>query len=153
MVATGGRDGYNGRAFILNRSFDDRGQGARPRGPKPVSEILGDLFASRGLARVRALGELEAAWGDAVGEAGRRHTKVDGLRRGILSVTVAHPTLLEELASFQKANLLAALRQSMAGTRSHDIRFRVGPIEPDPAGSELEPKNRRLRVLDAVGPD
>ena len=126
----------------MNRSIDDRGQGARPRGPKPVSEILGDLFASRGLARVRALGELEAAWGEAVGDAGRRHTKVDGLRRGILSVTVAHPTLLEELASFQKANLLANLRRSMAGTPIHDIRFRVGPIEPDPAGPEPDPHPR-----------
>ena len=123
----------------MSRSFDDRGQGSRPRGPKPVSEILGDLFAARGLARVQALGELEAAWGDAVGEAGRRHTKVDGLRRGVLSVTVAHPTLLEELASFQKSNLLAALRQSIVGTPIHDIRFRVGPIEPESPGSETSP--------------
>lgn len=103
--------------------------GGRTRGPKPVADILGDLFAARGLARVRAMGELEAAWSDAVGEPGRRQTRVEGLRRGVLSVTVAHPTLLAELASFQKPNLLAALRRSMGGTPIHDIRFRVGPID------------------------
>jgi predicted nucleic acid-binding Zn ribbon protein len=138
----------------LNRESDDRepdvpprrptgGMGPRPapggaRGPKPVAEILGDLFAARGLARVRALGELEAAWSDAIGEPGRRQTRVDGLRRGVLSITVAHPTLLEELASFQKPNLLVALRRSMGGTPIHDIRFRIGPVDradpPPPPG-------------------
>ncbi len=75
------------------------------------------------------MGELEAAWADAVGEAGRGQTRVDGLRRGVLSVTVAHPTLLAELASFQKPTLLAALRRSMGGTPILDIRFRVGPVD------------------------
>lgn len=127
----------------MNRETDDRDRdgparrhpsrgpapGGRSRGPKPVADILGDLFAMRGLARVRAVGELEAAWADAVGEPGRDQTRVDGLRRGVLSVTVAHPTLLAELASFQKPTLLAALRRSMGGTPIHDIRFRVGPID------------------------
>ena len=91
------------------------------------------LFAARGLARVQALGELEAAWADAVGEPGRRQTRVEGLRRGVLSVTVAHPTLLEELASFQKPNLLASLRRAMGGTPILDIRFRVGTVDqPNP---------------------
>jgi predicted nucleic acid-binding Zn ribbon protein len=109
------------------------------RGTKPLTDILGDLFAARGLARVQALGELEAAWAEAVGEPGRRQTRVEGLRRGVLSVTVAHPTLLEELASFQKPDLLASLRRSMGGTPIHDIRFRVGPI----AGGESPPKPGR----------
>ena len=127
----------------MNRETDDRDRdgparrppsrgpapGGRSRGPKPVADILGDLFAARGLARVRAMGELEAAWSDAVGELGRKQTRVEGLRRGVLSVTVAHPTLLAELASFQKPTLLAALRRSMGGTPIHDIRFRVGPID------------------------
>ena len=116
-----------GRGFAPDR----RGSGERSRGPKPLSDILGDLFAARGLARVQATGALEAAWAEAVGEIGRRHTRVEGLRRGILSVTVAHPTLLEELASFQKPSLLAALRLSLVGTPILDIRFRVGPIEGD----------------------
>ncbi len=99
-------------------------------GPKPLSEILGDLFATRGYGRLQAVGELEAAWTSAVGELGARQTKVGGVRRGILNVTVAHPALLEELQAFQKPALLAALRRDAPGTPIHDIRFRVGPVDP-----------------------
>ena len=100
------------------------------RGPKALSEILGDLFAARGYGRLQAVGELEAAWASAVGELGSRQTRVGGVRRGVLNVTVAHPALLEELSTFQKPLLLAALRRDAPGTPIHDIRFRVGPIDP-----------------------
>ncbi len=102
------------------------------RGPMPLSEILGELFASRGFGRLRALKELEDAWNAAVGEPGCRQTKLGEVRRGILNVTVAHPALLEELSAFQKPALLAALRQNAPGTVVHDIRFRVGPVDPPP---------------------
>ena len=102
------------------------------RGPKPLSDILGELFAARGFGRLRALKELEDAWNAAVGEPGCRQTKVGEVRRGVLNVTVAHPTLLEELSAFQKPKLLAALRRDAPGTLIQDIRFRVGPIEGDP---------------------
>ena len=106
------------------------------RGPKPLSEILGDLFAARGYGRLRAVGELEDAWNAAVGEPGCRQTRVGGVRRGVLNVTVAHPALLEELAAFRKPALLAALRRDAPGTPIHDIRFRVGPIDARPARPE-----------------
>src|SRR3954470_14879647 len=126
------------------------------RGPVPLSDILGDLFAARGFGRLRALKELEDAWNGAVGEPGCRQTKVGEVRRGVLNVTVAHPTLLEELASFQKPALLAALRRDAPGTLIHDIRFRVGPIDPptpppspstdaNPGGADPNPKGRRRR--------
>jgi predicted nucleic acid-binding Zn ribbon protein len=105
------------------------------RGPKPLAEILGELFAARGFGRLRALKELEDAWNAAVGEPGCRQTKVGEVRRGVLNVTVAHPTLLEELAAFQKPALLAALRRDAPGTVIHDIRFRVGPIDPPDAAT------------------
>src|SRR5215207_2310673 len=104
------------------------------RGPRAVSDILGELFASRGYARLRAQRELEEAWNAAVGEPGCRQTRIGEVRRGILSVTVAHSTLLEDLAAYQKPALLAALRQNAPGSVIHDIRFRVGPIDP-PASS------------------
>jgi hypothetical protein len=126
----------------LNRETDDRERdgparrppsrgpapGGRTRGPKPVADILGDLFAARGLARIRAVGELESAWADAVGEPGRGQTRVDGLRRGVLSVTVAHPTLLAELASFQKPTLLAALRRSWGAPPTLDSGSGAAPL-------------------------
>ncbi len=88
----------------------------RRRGPKPLADILGELFAARGFGRLRALKELEDAWNAAVGEPGCRQTRLGEVRRGVLNVTVAHPTLLEELAAFQKPTLLAALRRDAPGT-------------------------------------
>jgi len=103
------------------------------RGPRPLSEILGELFTIRGYGRLRALSELEEVWNTAVGEPHCHQTRVGEVRRGVLSVTVAHPTLLEELAAFRKPALLQALRTGAPGTAIHDIRFRVGPIAaPEP---------------------
>src|SRR3954453_12658476 len=130
--------------------------GPNRRGPMPLAEILGELFAARGFGRLRALKELEDAWDAAVGEPGCRQTKVGEVRRGVLNVTVAHPTLLEELASFQKPALLAALRRDAPGTVIHDIRFRLGPIDPPPPPTPpspstdanpggADPKGRRRR--------
>jgi len=103
------------------------------RGPRPLSEILGELFTIRGYGRLRALSELEEVWNTAVGEPHCHQTRAGEVRRGVLTVTVAHPTLLEELAAFRKPALVQALRIGAPGTTIHDIRFRVGPIE------ELEP--------------
>jgi predicted nucleic acid-binding Zn ribbon protein len=83
---------------------------------------------ARGYGRLRGRGQLEAAWAGAVGEAASRHTRVDRLRQGVLSVTVAHPALLDELAAFRKPALLAALRQAAPDTPIRDIRFRIGPV-------------------------
>src|SRR5207237_4988605 len=112
------------------------------RGPRPLSEVLDELFAARGFGRLRALKELEDAWNAAVGEPGCHQTRLGEVRRGVLNVTVAHPTLLEELAAFQKPMLLAALRRDAPGTLIHDIRFRIGPIGP-PAGAAPKPRRGR----------
>lgn len=100
-----------------------------PRGPKPLKDVLGSLLAARGYGRLRAIGELESAWESAVGEPASRQTRLGTIRRGILNVTVSHPTLLEELAAFRKPEILAALRRAAPDARILDIRFRVGPID------------------------
>ncbi len=111
------------------------------RGPRPLSEILGELFTVRGYGRLSARQELEDAWNAAVGEPSCRQTRLGEVRRGVLNVTVAHSTLLEELAAFRKPALLAALRSGAPATTIHDIRFRVGEIalevKPPPAAPLL----------------
>ncbi len=101
------------------------------RGPRPLSEILGELFTLRGYGRLRARQELEEAWNTAVGEPTCRQTRLGEVRRGVLNVTVAHSSLLEELMAFRKPALLAALRSEAPATTIHDIRFRVGEIGVD----------------------
>jgi hypothetical protein len=106
------------------------------RGPRALSEILGDLFTVRGYGRLRGLSELEEAWNQAVGEPHCHDTQLGEVRRGVLNVTVAHSTLLEELAAFRKSELLQALRSTGGGAAIQDIRFRVGAIDrPAPASS------------------
>ncbi len=106
------------------------------RGPRVLSEVLGELFTARGYGRLRALGELEDVWNSAVGEPHCHQTRVGEVRHGVLTVIVAHPTLLGELAAFRKAELLQALRAGAPGTAIHDLRFRVGPIDGPEAGVE-----------------
>ena len=98
------------------------------RGPRALSDVLGELFTVRGYGRLQTSGDLERAWNCAVGEPYCQETRVAELRRGVLSVTVAHSTLLEELAVFRKAEILQALRAGPLGTAITDIRFRIGPI-------------------------
>lgn len=113
------------------------------RGPRELSEILSELFTARGYGRLRALSELEDAWNNAVGEPHCQQTRLGEIRRGVITVTVAHPTLLEELAAFRKPELLAALRACPPGAGIQDIRFRVGPVDqasgPGPAAAEPPP--------------
>lgn len=106
------------------------------RGPKAVSDILAELFAAKGLARLGAAKALEDAWNAAVGEPRCRLTKLGEVRRGVLNVTVAHSALLEELAAFEKPKLLKALRENVPDLAVLDIRLRVGPVLITPA----EPK-------------
>src|ERR1700678_3075362 len=98
------------------------------RGPRPLSDILGELFTVRGYGRLRARQELEDTWNTAVGEPYCRQTRLGEVRRGVLNVTVAHSTLLEELSAFRKPALLSALRSGAPATTIHDIRFRVGAV-------------------------
>ncbi len=112
------------------------------KGPRPLGDILGSMFATRGLGRLRAAGELEEAWASAAGDAAAAQTKVGAVRHGVLTVTVAHPALLEELSAFRKADLLASLRRDAPASAIQDIRFRVGPIDPPPSA---EPPARRPR--------
>ncbi len=112
------------------------------RGPRALSEILGELFTVRGYGRFRVRQELEDAWNAAVGEPQCHQTQLGEVRRGVLNVTVSHPALLEELAAFRKPALLAALRSGAPGTAIHDIRFRVGvvgPVENAGGGESAEP--------------
>ena len=125
------------------------------RGPRSLSDILGELFTVRGYGRLWARQELEDAWNRAVGEPYCRQTQLGEVRRGVLNVTVAHSSLLEELVSFRKTSLLEALRSGAPATAIHDIRFRVGAIVPEvkPPGEtassssgsfpELKPAHRR----------
>jgi predicted nucleic acid-binding Zn ribbon protein len=99
------------------------------KGPEPLGEILGRLFAARGWGRRQGRLHLETVWAEVVGPAGAKHTRVAGLRRGVLEILVDNAVLLQELAHFQKQTLLQQLRARLPGTPLRDLRFRTGTWE------------------------
>jgi predicted nucleic acid-binding Zn ribbon protein len=96
------------------------------KGPELLSEILSRLFTARGWGRRQGRLRLEQAWTEAAGEDIARHTRVGGLRRGILEVEVANAVLLQELAHYHKRRLLKDLRGQLPETTVTDLRFRAG---------------------------
>jgi predicted nucleic acid-binding Zn ribbon protein len=99
------------------------------KGPELLGEILSRLFVARGWGRRQAQLRLEQAWAEAIGPEGAKRTRVAGLRRGVLEVTVGNAVLLQELAHYQKRRLLEQLRSRLPGTTVTDLRFRAGVIE------------------------
>lgn len=95
------------------------------RGPQRLSESISELLALRGLGRVRADADLQQAWRLAVGDEIADQTRVIGLKRGVLSIAVSNSPLLSELALFDRAELLTALRASRPELRIRDLRFRL----------------------------
>jgi predicted nucleic acid-binding Zn ribbon protein len=96
------------------------------KGPELLSEVLSRLFTARGWGRRQGRLHLEQAWEAAVGASHARHTRLGGLRRGILEVEVDNAVLLQELAHFHKRRLLNVLRERLPGTTLSDLRFRAG---------------------------
>jgi predicted nucleic acid-binding Zn ribbon protein len=106
--------------------FDRRKKAAEPKGPEPLGEILSRVFTARGWGRKQDRLRLEKAWAEAVGPEFAPHTRVNGLRRGVLEVEVTGAVLLQELAHYHKRQLLAKLRERLPGTTLTDLRFRAG---------------------------
>jgi predicted nucleic acid-binding Zn ribbon protein len=98
-------------------------------GPELLGEILSRLFVARGWGRRQGRLRLEQAWAEAVGPEGAKQTRVAGLRRGVLEVTVGSAVLLHELAHYRKRRLLEQLRSRLPGTTLTDLRFRAGVIQ------------------------
>src|SRR5260370_29919855 len=99
---------------------------AGPSKPEKLGEILSRLFAARGWGRRHERVQLEEAWCEVIGERGASHTRIGGLRRGVLEVMVDNSVLLQELAHFEKRRLLEEMRTRLQAMTINDLRFRTG---------------------------
>ena len=98
------------------------------RGPQRLSDILPELMARRGYARVQSGEAYEAAWNEAAGPLAAKYTRVGSLRRGTLEVVVTNSVLIQEMG-FQKAGLMKTLNRLLPDQGIKDIRFRLGAIQ------------------------
>ena len=98
------------------------------RRPKHIGDILPELVARRGYARVQAAATYDEAWQEAAGPLAAQYTRVGPLRRGTLEIIVANSTLVQELG-FQKESLLKALAELLPNEGVRQLRFRVGVVQ------------------------
>jgi predicted nucleic acid-binding Zn ribbon protein len=101
------------------------------RRPKQIGNVVAQLVQRKGYAQIRAAGEREEAWRQAMQEQGGDQwataTRVAGVRRGVFEVLVANSLLMQEL-TFQKESLLKRLRDALPGDGIKQIKFSVGQI-------------------------
>jgi len=93
--------------------------------PTPLSSVLSELIAKKGIARVQGNAQLVGIWKSVVGEKVSSRTKVLGLKRGVLEVGVDNSALMNELASFQKAGFVRKFQTEHAEHKISDIRFQL----------------------------
>jgi len=93
-----------------------------------IGNVLSELMARRGYARVQSAEQYDVAWREAAGPMASKYSRPGQLRRGVLEVVVANSTLMQELG-FQKAMLLKALEKLLPDGGIKNLRFRVGNLE------------------------
>jgi predicted nucleic acid-binding Zn ribbon protein len=86
------------------------------------------LITARGYGRIQATADFTAAWRAAAGETFAPYTLPGRLKRGILEVTATTSIVIQEL-TFQKEQILAALREQCPDATIRDIKFRIGTID------------------------
>lgn len=96
--------------------------------PQRISNILADLMARRGFARVQSTEAYEQAWREAAGPLAAQYTQVGALKRGTLEVVVANSALVQEL-TFQKDAIVQKLAARLPDEKIRNLRFRVGTID------------------------
>ena len=97
-------------------------------GPERIADILAQLMARRGFARVQGAAAYQSAWNEAAGPLGAKHSRVGQLKRGVLEVVVSNSALIQEFG-FQKSDILKTLNRLLPDHGIKDIRFRLGAIK------------------------
>jgi len=96
--------------------------------PKQIGNVIAQLVQRKGYAQVRAAGERDEAWQEAVGAQLAPSTRVAGIRRGVFEVLVANSLMMQEL-TFRKEALLAGLQEKLPEEGIKQLRFRLGNTE------------------------
>jgi hypothetical protein len=93
--------------------------------PQQLSFALAELISLRGFARVHSDDELRSAWKKVAGEELAAQARPLQLARGVLTIAVANAPLLNELVSFQSADLLARMKQMVPHLKIKSLKFRL----------------------------
>ncbi|MGA2253390.1 MAG: DUF721 domain-containing protein [Thermoguttaceae bacterium] len=97
-------------------------------GPERIADILTQLMARRGFARVQGAEAYQSAWNEASGPLGAQYSRVGQLKRGTLEVVVTNSALIQEF-NFQKSAILSTLNRLLPDHNIKNLRFRLGAIK------------------------
>ena len=97
-------------------------------GPQKIGIAIGELMTRRGYGQVEWREQACQAWQAAVGEHLASKCCMGNIRRGVVEITVASSSVLQELA-FQKQGLLRKIQHSLPNAKIRDLRFRVGEVD------------------------
>lgn len=95
--------------------------------PESIGDILGELMARTGYARVQSADALQSAWQQVAGELAAKCTRAVAIRRGTLEVVATSSVVVQEL-TFRKSELLQGLAVQLPDSRISNLRFKVGPL-------------------------
>ena len=109
-----------------------RGQGKEGR---PFGELARALLRRKKFAEKGRYSALSAAWRELVGEGVAEHTRITAFREGKLVVEVDSSTLLHELNSFLKDELMTGLQATDAGRDVAQMELRLGAVRKDDDGA------------------
>jgi len=80
-----------------------------------------------GLDGVNDGAKLLAAWSRAVGPGLAVHTRPQGIRRGVVHVTVRDSAWMQRM-QMEKAHVLEELRRELGSEQVRDLRLRIAPM-------------------------
>lgn len=95
------------------------------RPAKKIGDVVSQLLAKRGYARVQAAAAFDEAWRSAAGERFAAQTRCGHVRRGVLEVFAANSAVVQEL-TFMKTSLLQKLSSLAPDRKIKDLKFKVG---------------------------
>ncbi len=93
--------------------------------PVGLGELMPRILREWKLDEKRRGEEITAAWREIVGEFFAQHTAPDAIRRGVLTIRVAQPTVHHAL-SMQKGRLLERLQERFGKDEVREVKFRNG---------------------------
>ena len=97
-------------------------------GPQQIGITIAELMARRGYGQVEWREQVWQVWQAAAGEQLASKCCLGQIRRGVVEVTVASSSILQELA-FRKQELLRKMQHSLPNAKIRDLRFRVGEVD------------------------
>ena len=118
------------------RRLSASGIPGEPGEPRPVADALAEVGAQLGLPDPNVLAPLMARWAEVVGAELAPHTRVRGLRDGVL-VVGASPAWASQLR-YLSADLLERVREVVGAESVKEVRVSVDrPGAPRSSGGHL----------------